>query len=141
MGSYTINIDYDGTNISADPDSLVIKAKGTANITWALRNVPAGTKFHSTDGIAFKANNPHAWPGTPPSPQSDTRYTSSEDVQESNRGKYNYNITIVLPGGAEKKQDPDVSNDPPSGPPMQDELPEQAKGDPPRGPMSGGGKG
>ena len=136
MSSYTIHIDYDGSNITADPDSLVIKEKGTANITWALRNVPAGTKFHSSDGIAFKANNPKAWPGNPPSRQTDSKYASSEDVQDSNRGKYNYNITIVLPDGTEKKKDPDITNDPPSGPGL--ELPDVAQGNPRGGPMSGG---
>lgn len=138
MGSYTVTIDYDGTNITANPDSLVIKDKGTANISWVLGNVPAGTKFHSTDGVKFKANNPNAWPGNPPSRQTDSKYTSSEDVQDSNRGKYNYNITLVLSDGSEKKEDPDVTNDPPSGPPGPvDELPDPAEGKPRRGPLSG----
>ena len=142
MGNHEIKVFIDTPNNrpASDPDSLVLKERGTQNIAWVIdfTRTPAGTKFTS-NGIGFKAANPAPWPGTPPTRDSDTQFSTSEDVQTSNKGKYQYNIELELPDGTIKKADPDITNDPPSGPggPVRDiELPEQAKGEPRRGPLS-----
>lgn len=122
----TITFNYNNNNPqwTVSPDSLPVP-QGSQNVIWKLSSSSSsGTKFvknsQNQGGIVFKPSS--NWPGTTPTYQNDTRYTASETNNNPGPGKQKYNYTINVlytpPGGSERtfSFDPDVTNEPPTGP-------------------------
>jgi hypothetical protein len=123
----TINFNFNnGSPIwSVNPNSLPIPP-GNAPINWNLSG--NGATFPTTNGIVFPApglgsKNVLAWPGTTPAFQNVNKYSATDhnNLQEGDPSEvFRYTIS-VLHNGTTFTHDPDVTNDPPSGP--GDELP------------------
>lgn len=124
----SINFNYNNGNPiwTVDPQSLPVPP-GNAPIQWILSGT--GATFPTSNGIVFPApgtgsKNSIQWPGSTPAYQNVNKYTATDqnNLQVGDPPQvFRYNINVLYNNVAQPTYDPDVTNDPPSGP--GDELP------------------
>lgn len=110
MGT-TIRVTFDsGTKkISVDKDTVTVGNHAIEDFTWNL----TGAKFDSSAGLQWKGASAGTFKRV-----SDTRWTLHDDnsTPHGHKQHFPYSITVVTDEGATVTLDPEVVNDPTTGP-------------------------
>jgi hypothetical protein len=103
-----VNIQVTGTELGWNPDSLKVTNTSDVQVTFNLVNSPGAV----LDDIKFTGSS-----SLTASKVSDTQWITASYNPKDHKGKNKYNITVKLSDGTKIKDDPDVNNEPPGGPP------------------------
>jgi hypothetical protein len=108
-GGLNVSIQVTGTELGWAPDSLLVTNTSDVQVTFTLVNPPSGAKL--TD-IKFTGSS-----SMTAEKVSDTVWRTTSYNPKNHKGKNKYNIEVTLSDGTKIKDDPDVNNEPPGGPP------------------------
>jgi hypothetical protein len=107
-GPLNVSIQVTNGQLGWAPDSLLVTSPNDVQVTFTLVNSP-GAKL--TD-IKFTGSS-----GLDAVQVSDTVWQTTSYNPKNHKGKNKYKIEVTLSDGTKIKDDPDVNNEPPGGPP------------------------